>query len=809
MTSLVRKKKNGGTSRQTTKSGKKGRPSNLHILKPTEYTKAQKMYMKLCNNSKVRPDTEFVNHLPDQVLYFPNLDNAGEKEIDIVGILTSRMTKTKHIKYGCIVPNNSQGDGMGGRKRVALPGQEDIPIHVATSCLKLCKTIQRCVNASKQLLCLELAGIHLRPDSLRVLGKGIIESVSLKRLNLGRCQLNDDGMNIINKALVDSKSLNDIDLSGNNLHDSSASAIAALIRRHSARRDDEYWASCLRSGGEEGLVPRGPNPSDAEINVQLKGLVALDVSGNEFTDKCLGGISLDGTIGMGPLGQVLSRDDWLVAFNFLDNNITETGASVLKKALEENESLAAIDFRPKPTVPSELLDSDHGKVRPTLQGELPKPILHQLGRRDPKTASWMMTRIPKKGMVSTHETIHKILARWGWFGLREGELAEKALVPGNKTKHRKKQRSAKSNENNKASINTSTTRMKRNRLSSKKNVSKATASSARKSRSSESTTTTTRRKRTAKKKRSARVASKVNVTIPRPKSAPSGDMSLNTSSIGGNSNRGRVPKSKLERADIAAARINGSAQQRPKTARGARPKYTREQRKQAFGLESPSAFNVSTRPPQIDTVDLRLSSEGIDALRSIFRRVVMSNSDVDEFDESEEPTAPFKDLVAELERDANASALLNIPGSTPRNSSSVRTLNARRMTWSMLLQFFSERAEKATIISKSPRKKSTNQVNFPNSPRVFVDGVEEGNELEVLSMLEGWVAQMHDFIDKAEENPSLLNSARKEKKSSKHKTKKEASTTTPNKDNETIAAAMSPDEVRDAIASRLKDMFDV
>ena len=48
----------------------------LSSNKKVEYTKAQRMYMKLCNNSKVRPDTEFVNHLPDQILYFPNLDNA-------------------------------------------------------------------------------------------------------------------------------------------------------------------------------------------------------------------------------------------------------------------------------------------------------------------------------------------------------------------------------------------------------------------------------------------------------------------------------------------------------------------------------------------------------------------------------------------------------------------------------------------------------------------------------------------------------------------------------------------------------------
>ena len=787
----------------------KKRSSNLSSNKKVEYTKAQKMYMKLCNNSKVRPDTEFVNHLPDQILYFPNLDNAGEKEIDIVGVLTSRMTKTKHIKYGCIVPDGSQGEGSGGRKRVVLPGQEDIPIYTAGSCLKLCKSVQRCVIQSKSILTLELAGIHLRADALRAVGKGILESTSLKRLNLGRCGLNDDGMAIINKALIDSRSLNDIDLSGNNLHDSSASAIAALIRRHSARRDDEYWASCLRSGGEEGLVPRGPNPSVAEINVQLKGLVAIDISGNEFTDKSLGSINIDGSVGMGPLGKVIARDDWLVAFNFLDNNITENGATILKKALEENESLAAIDFRPKPMVPSDLVES---KVKPTLTGELPKPILHQLGRRDPKTASWMMTRIPKKGVIATHEAIHQILARWGWFGLREGEEAEKAFS-GKKTTTTTKKRSnkkstssrinkKKSNENNKSSVNTST-RMKRNRLGNK-NATKSTGTS-RKAKST--TTTTTKKKKALKKKgKKKKATASVNVTIPRPKSAPSGDFALNNlSSKSSGSLRGRVPKTRLERADMAAARLNSNATQRPKTSRGSRPKFTQAQRNKAFGLESPNTFEASTRPPQVETVDLRLSPEAIDALRSVFRRVIMNNSDADDVDHSNQPTAPFKDLVTELQRDANASALLNIPGSTPRNNNNSAVLNSQRMSWSTLLQFFSERAEKATIIAKSPRKRSKNQVKFPNSPRILVDGVEEGNELEVLSMLENWVAQMHDFIDKAEEDPTLLNSGKKKKKKKSNKRKE----TTPQKNKEKTVVAMSPDEVRNAIASRLKDMFDV
>jgi hypothetical protein len=87
----------------------------------------------------------------------------------------------------------------------------------------------------------------------------------------------------------------------------------------------------------------------------------------------------------------------------------------------------------------------------------------------------------------------------------------------------------------------------------------------------------------------------------------------------------------------------------------------------------------------------------------------------------------------------------------------------------------------------------------------LVDGVVEGNELEVLNMLEDWVSQMHQFIDRAEENPSLLNTSAKKSKKKRTPTK-----STPEKnEREVEAVAMSPDEVRNAIASRLKDMFDV
>ena len=62
-------------------------------------------------------------------------------------------------------------------------------------------------------------------------------------------------------------------------------------------------------------------------------------------------------------------------------------------------------------------------------------------------------------MISTHEYIRNILARWGWFGLREGEQAEKSLpsTSRKKTKARQKAKAStkgKGRENIKASINT-------------------------------------------------------------------------------------------------------------------------------------------------------------------------------------------------------------------------------------------------------------------------------------------------------------------------------------------------------------------
>mgnify|MGYP006992684785 CR=1 FL=1 len=56
-------------------------------------------------------------------------------------------------------------------------------------------------------------------------------------------------------------------------------------------------------------------------------------SRKEIYDKLIGSNKLDGRGGMGTLGKVIARDDWVVAFNFLDNNIKENGAKIFKKSI--------------------------------------------------------------------------------------------------------------------------------------------------------------------------------------------------------------------------------------------------------------------------------------------------------------------------------------------------------------------------------------------------------------------------------------------------------------------------------------------
>ena len=749
-----------------------------------ELTKAQRLYIKLCGSNKARPDAEFLKSLPDQLVQMTSVDMCEEKELDIIGMLAAKMTKTEHINLKCRGTGGSgEGESSVPRKRGQARGEsEEIPILTPGPCLKLCKSLTRCILQSPGLVSLSLGGVPLKGDALRCLGKGVVESTSLKKFSIPRCQIGDDGYSIINRSLMDSSSLTDIDLSGNDLHDASAVRIASMIRRHSARRDDEYWASCLRSGGEEGLVPRGPNPSAAEIAVQLRGLVALDLSGNELGDP---------TIRI--LGDVLERDDWLVALNLLDNGTTTKGATILKNALNVNESLAAIDFRPQVKIPSDLRGIATETIRPTVTGDIPAPVVNSLIKRDPRTAGWMMTRDPRKGISAAHPVVYNILARWGWYGLREGEAAEKPKLPkpAKKKKKRKSKGSTATKKGRASTGPTTMTRMKSAKASRRAaNGSKADAA--------EASGQAGKRKKT--KKRGKGKVAVATVVLPRPQSAPSTDRQVDSfNSYKKSSSTSRQPKTKLARATEAAARVAGTA--RPQSARG------RRRPRPALSLSSNTVSGDAIAFDPVDGVlDLRLSKEGIDALRAVFNRHAAP-------DGSGEPVAPLGNIVAELRKNANACALLNIPPSTPTGGQPSFKSNSRTMTFDLLVQFFLERSDNAVNAASSPRKKShgvQNQAFLPGSPRVFLPDGTPGNTEAVLEQLEGWVSQMNNFIDRAEEDPTLLNSAKK--KLQEGPSVRLNAFGTPEKDStgqEKVVQSMTPEELRTAIAGRLKDMFNL
>ena len=783
----------------------------LALSKATEQlTKAQRLYVKLCNSNKARPDAGFLKALPDQMLQMYAIDMCDEKELDIIGILCSRMTATEHIDLRCrnggltLAPGSEPPRHKHGAQ-VGQGDKDEVPIQTPGPCLKVCKSISKCIMQSKGLLTLNIEGVILKPETLRVLGKAVLDSLSLKRFGVSRCNIGDDGLTAIASSLVGSLSITDIDLSGNSLHDVSASRLAAIISRHSSRRDDEYWASCLRSGGEEGLVPRGPNPSDAEIAVQLNGLVALDLSGNNLSDRTVKYLS-----------EALERDDWLVALNLLDNDISSKGKDALMNSLELNESLAAIDFRPKVKLSKHFHDLALGtsKLRPSVSGDLPAPMV-RLVKRDPKTAGWMMTRAPKKGIPSTHPTIYAILARWGWFGIIEGAAAKQINTKKAKKRPPKKGRTLTA---------TGSTRMSKHMTQSSADKSKETISISRAISSNVATgsggvkRTFQPRKRSekvmykgdfastpsalkleiSKRKSSTKTKTKVaKVVLPRPMSAQVISVS-HASPLTGHYERESlhgpetVIKGSDNRADLTAAA-------RPKSARGRR----RPLAVNLLGTERP----LQSSTHDSDILNLALSTDAIHALRAVFRTCSDSG-------ENGEPTASLDRLVTEIRNNADASALLNIPASTSPSDVPNRP-SPRRMNWAMLVQFFDERSDNALRAANSPRiskakeKKESPQKftdfggNVPVSPRVLLPDGTPGNTAAVLEQLEGWVSQMHTFMDRAEQDPSLINSGigSRSKQDGRSPNIADSSGSTMG------SGDMSPSEVRDAIASRLRDLF--
>ena len=133
----------------------------------------------------------------------------------------------------------------------------------------------------------------------------------------------------------------------------------------------------------------------------------------------------------------------------------------------------------------------------------------------------------------------------------------------------------------------------------------------------------------------------------------------------------------------------------------------------------------------------------------------------------------------------------------------------------MLVQFFDERSDNALRAANSPQISTVNQMeespqkltdiggNVPVSPRVLLPDGTPGNTAAVLEQLEGWVSQMHTFMDRAEQDPSLINSGfgSRSKKECRSPNMADSSDTT------LESGGMSPLEVRDAIASRLRDLF--
>ena len=358
-------------------------------------TPAQQLYSELCTKGKVRPDPQVNEGLASRGLVC-NIDKWTPPDCSVLGMLSRRLKGYTHISIA--LGNNGSTRATGSKKKstrssrkssrtVAHVGPDEDAITV------ICSSVGKSLQMCPKLVSIELPGLNMSHSALRHLGRGLIATTSLKRLDLRTCGIGDEGLSVLVKALIGCKSLNDLCLAGNRLKDISAPRVSSIIRRHGARRDDGFWASCLRDGAMSAASTRGLEPTNAEVNVQLHGLTALDVSDNFITNE-----------GARYIASTLESDGWLVALNLRGNQISAEGADALKAALQINESLSVIDFRPREEAPTfdemgHIIRSSPKKSRQAMMG-------------------WAMRRKPRKGIGAEHPKVQSVLTRWGLAGER-------------------------------------------------------------------------------------------------------------------------------------------------------------------------------------------------------------------------------------------------------------------------------------------------------------------------------------------------------------------------------------------------------
>ena len=742
-------------------------------------TPAQQLYGKLCGKSKTRPDPVVSEGLAFRALR-GNIEKYTPADISVMGMICRRLKGFTHInvRKGSLEALNSRTSGRTTARKTARrrnggfaqqgPGEDEMQV--------LCSGIAKSLSICPRLTVIELPGLELGSGALKHLGRGLCQTSSLKRLDLRHCGIGDEGLAVLVKALVSCKSLSDLCLASNHLRDTSAPRVSSIIRRHAARRDDGYWASCLRDGTVSAASSRGTEPSAAEMAVQLRGLTALDLSNNHFSDD-----------GICHIATTLESDGWLVALNMRDNPVTTVGAQSVMAALDINESLSVIDFRPREQ-PPKFDDMGHIISSP------------KRSRARAESMAWAMRRRPRKGISADHPEVQQILARWGLVssgagaasrsgaktarGLRSTGMSASKSKPQSLVAKKKPSRSktAKGKLKKKSSGATSTkTRMAMSKA--KGGVAQRREKPARLGKSTKTPTgdfksnkddappapntrssralPAPKKSRPKKSTRKKELPGKASRSVSNRKSAsPRKKKSKATTTVSG-----PVPDlaaiSQMERPKSARGSSNRSrltskrSVERPKTARGGN-RSRRHKGRDAFGVHAlhPGIVGLGEVEPPWQKESALLSVEATNLINAVYDEVAGDN---------ETGTVPVRDIILSLRKVPSAPAILQF---RDRSNPPANLLEQGKMiNRAGLLAFFEQHARAVQAVSPtgkssvdrwaSPRsnnESSPAESNVPMGSEVAQDGIADANsDPAVLEVLEGWVDQLHGYIDKIEQ----------------------------------------------------------
>ncbi len=725
-------------------------------------TPAQQLYTSLCGKNKVRPDSALCDALAARALR-ASIDKYTAGDISVAGMLLRKLKGFTAIALKCAAGNVGQATSRRARRSASLhpgPVEEDI--------VSLCSAIAKSLSIAPKLGSIALPGVRISGAGLKHLGRGLCATASLRRLDLARCGLGDDGLAVLLKALVNCKSLNDLSLAGNRLKDSSAPRVSSIVRRHGARRDDGFWATCLRDGSMTSCRARGLEPTDAEVAVQLKGLTALDLSDNGLTD-----------VGVQHIVTTLESDSWLVALNLRGNQVTQAGADAVKAALHVNESLSVIDFRPRQEPPK--FDD---------MGYLIKSPSRKNAR---ETMGWAMRRRPRKGIGADHPAVHAVLARWGLASpaspkgrsprqaggatggsgrktLRKGGAAaagdakvseEKGATKKDGAKGRKKKTRAqkKGGSRKLASPSSSQTRMAMSKGRAGKRA--VTTDAVDSKRSEAAPAAAPKAKKVLRKKGKKKGAKAVAAAPPAPSSSIAAAFKAPPAASGANKMRRRKKKSKSPSSGAPSAAA-AARQQRPQSARGSsrrafggaaameRPKTasggTRSRRHKAGGSGSnrhPGIVGLGAVEPTQP-----LGAEARRMLNTVFDQVLAASGDA--ATGANAGMVAVRDIIAALRDMPSASDVLQFRDSG--NNPPVDLLEQGKLiSRSALLVFFEQHAQR--VFAASPRGKASPGKRWAQ-PRGS-GASPSTTDPEMIEVLEGWVGQLHGYIDEIEQGRQI------------------------------------------------------